>query len=155
MRTTVYKHESLILLEYHIEMLLLEVRHEDELLRVVLDGVGSVEGGRQFALFDFKCIEVHRTRQSARTFNDVTYTPRTTGPSFVLQDVRRRPGPKVEMFFGAQFGTITATWIEAAATIRRGATLRGGQDPVYVDADDGSEFSFLTSGDLPWMVTSS
>jgi hypothetical protein len=56
------------------------------------------------------------------------------------------------MFFGTQFGTLEVIWRRAAGTVRRGRGVRGGVDPAFVDIDDGTEFTFFTSGNTPWLI---
>ena len=51
-------------------------------------------------------------------------------------------------------GTIELVWRDAVATIRRGRLKKEGPDPSFVDLDDGSHFTFLSCGDIDWLVSS-
>lgn len=143
--------DAIRLLAAHEEMLLLEVRQDVDLVRVVLDGVGSLDNGRLFAIFDFDCVSAQMLGGRKAFPRDVTYSLQPDGQPFVLQAVHVAER-RVQMFFGTQFGTLEVIWRRAAGTVRRGRGVRGGVDPAFVDIDDGTEFTFFTSGNTPWLI---
>lgn len=148
-------------LDRHIEALLLEIRREMDRVRIVMSGADDSFIRREFSIFDFDCFSARKVaipeawwpNRPPAPSKEIHYAPRLRGDSFVLQHVQRA-GPRLSLDFGGRLGTIELVWRDAVATIRRGRLEKAGPDPSFVDLDDGSRFTFLSCGDIPWLVAS-